>query len=176
MTIEKNALPTRKSVRLRNYDYSTPGAYFITICTYNRNNIFGDIVRQNDFERPKIFLSKIGEIAKSEILKIERHYQNIKIDKYTIMPNHIHLIVCITERINPFPTMIKYDIPNVIGKYKAAVTRNVGKAFMPSERNRIWQTSFNDHIIRGEEDYLEIWRYIDENPAKWCEDCFFSCE
>ena len=85
--------------------------------------------------------------------------------KYVIMPNHIHLTVQITERINPFPT-IKCDVSNIVGKFKAAVTRNVGKAFMPSANENIWQTSFHDHIIRGEEDYLKIWNYIDTNPQK----------
>ena len=78
------------------------------------------------------------------------------------MPNHIHLLIRITERINPFPTK-RYDIPNVIGKYKAAVTRRVGNAFMHSVKLR--QTSFHDHIIRDEADYRRIWTYIDTNPA-----------
>ena len=85
------------------------------------------------------------------------------------MPNHIHIIVQIAERINPFPTK-KYDLSNVIGKYKAAVTRTVGNAFMHSAK--IWQTSFYDHIIRDEADYQRICNYIDTNPAKWNEDRF----
>jgi len=84
------------------------------------------------------------------------------------------MILQITERINPFPTQIKYDLPNVIGKYKAAVTRAVGKAFMPSEPPKLWQSSFHDHIIRNEMDYLSIWKYIDENPSKWKSDCFYK--
>lgn len=166
-------LPKRKSNRLKEYDYSTPGAYFITICTYNRKNIFGNIANGDIFNVPKIILSPIGKIANSEISNIEGHYSNIKTEKYSIMPNHIHMIIRITERINPFPT-IKYDIPNVVGKFKAAVTRHVGKAFMPSEKIIIWQDSFNDHIIRGEKDYNEIWKYIDNNPTKWKEDEFYT--
>ena len=122
---------------------------------------------------PKIKLTDIGEFAKQELLNIERHYDNIKIDKFVIMPNHIHLIIQITERINPFPT-INFNISNVVGKFKAAVTRNVGNAFMHSEKNQIWQRSFHDHIIRGENDYLKIWNYIDTNPQKWKEDCFYT--
>lgn len=106
-------------------------------------------------------------------MNIETHYENIKIDKFAIMPNHIHLIIKIAERINPFPTS-KYDISNVIGKYKAAVARNVGNAFMHSEKIKIRQTSFHDHIIRNENDYLRIWKYIDTNPIKWLEDCFYT--
>ena len=91
------------------------------------------------------------------------------------MPNHIHLLIRISEPegINPFPT-IKYDISNVIGKFKAGVSRIVGNAFMHSENKTIWQRSFHGHIIRDEKDYLKIWEYIDENPLKWEEDCFYK--
>ena len=164
-------LSKRKPTRLREFDYSQNGAYFITICTHKKQKILCDIVGEGLYDIPKNNLSEIGKIAEQELLNIERHYDNIKIHKYVIMPNHIHLIVRIMERINPFPTK-KYDISNVIGKYKAGVTRIVGKAFMPSEK--IWQRSFHDHIIRNENDYLKIWNYIDTNPQKWKEDCFYS--
>lgn len=166
-------VPKRKNVRLPNYDYSTPGYYFITICTWHKRKIFGNIDGGDIFNAPKMSLSVIGGIAELEVSEIEKHYQNVIVDKYTIMPNHIHMIIRITERINPFPTMGRCDIPNVVGKFKAAVTRNVGKAFMPSAAPQIWQSSFHDHIIRGEKDYLRIWQYIDDNPAKWAEDCFY---
>ena len=159
----------RKSIRLNGYDYSTPGAYFITICAYNRKNIFGEIVAGDIFNLPEIKLSEIGIIANDEILKIQDHYENIKVDKYTIMPNHIHMIIRITERINPFPTTKKYDVPNVVGKYKAAVSRNIGEQL---DKMNIWQKSFYDHIIRTEQDYNEIWIYIDENPSKYAEGKF----
>ena len=166
-------LPKRKPTRLKNFNYSQNGYYFITICTHNKQKILCDIVGDGAFDVPKIKLTDIGKFAKQELLNVEKHYDNINIDKFVIMPNHIHLIIKITERINPFPT-IKYDISNIIGKFKAAVTRNVGNAFMHSEKNRIWQTSFHDHIIRGENDYLKIWNYIDTNPQKWKEDCFYK--
>ncbi|MBR5262244.1 MAG: transposase, partial [Clostridia bacterium] len=142
-----------------------------TICTKDRRNLFGEISCDS------VALNNIGLIVNNEINNIEKHYTNIKIDKYIIMPNHIHMIITIIEQpcsagINPCPT-IKYDIPNVVGKLKAAVTRNVGNAFMHSENGNIWQSSFNDHIIRGEKDYLKIWEYIDTNVLKWESDCFY---
>ena len=102
-------------------------------------------------------------------------YKHISIDKYVIMPNHIHIIIVISEaeRINPFTT-IKYDIPNIIGKFKAGVTRIVGNAFMHSVREKIFQASFHDHIIRGEKDYQKIWEYIDTNVIRWEQDCFYN--
>ena len=91
------------------------------------------------------------------------------------MPNHVHMIICISdaEGINPFPTK-KNDISNVIGKFKAGVTRIVGNAFMHSEKTRIWQSSFHDHIIRDRYDYEKIWEYIDTNVLKWELDCFYT--
>ena len=156
----------RKQIRLNEYDYCQNGAYFLTICTDNRNCILSTVWGDS----PK--LTKIGQIAERELLKVESHYDNIKIDKYVIMPNHIHLIIIIKERINPFPTK-KYDISNVIGKYKAAVTRSVGDAFMHPKKS-IWQRSFYDHVIRNKEDYLSIWNYIDTNPQKWQEDKYYN--
>ena len=164
-------LPNRKRVRLKNYDYRQSGYYFITICTYQKQKTLSTIERNGVCGNVKTILSPIGVIAERELLKIEAHYDNVKIDKYVIMPNHIHLIVTITERINPFPTK-KYDISNIIGKYKAAITRSVGNAFMHSEN--IWQRSFHDHIIRDENDYRKIWNYIDSNPIKWQDDCFYT--
>ena len=114
--------------------------------------------------------SAIGKIAKVCLLDIETHYENVKIDNWVIMPNHIHMLIQITERINPFPTKA-FDISNVVGKYKASVTRAVGNAFMHS--GKIWQSSFYDHIIRNEHDYLSIWEYISGNPSKWLDDQFF---
>ncbi len=169
-----NDLPKRKLIRLKDYDYSTPGAYFITICTKDRKHLLGTVKNE------QMLLTEIGQITEQEIKKIESHYHNIKIDKYVIMPNHIHMIIVIldAERINPFPTIkaLKYDIPNIVGKFKAGVTRIVGNAFMHSAKGSIWQCSYNDHIIRGEKDYDKIWEYIDTNVLRWEKDCFYTSE
>ncbi len=162
--------PNRKLPRLQEYDYSTPGAYFVTICSHNKNCIFGTIVPGHNIGEAHMQLSPVGKIARQCLLDIESHYDNIKIDNWVIMPNHIHMLIRIEERINPFPT-IKFDISNVIGKYKAAVTRCVGNAFMHS--GKIWQSSFYDHIIRNDEDYKSIWTYISGNPSKWMDDYFY---
>ena len=169
-------LPNRKPTRLKEYDYSSPGAYFITICVKDKKHILGKIVGGDAHIVPKNELTPIGEIVDQEILKIESAYTNIHIDKYVIMPNHIHMIIRISEPegINPFPTMKKYDISNVIGKFKAGVTRSVGNAFMHSEKKSIWQSSFHDHIIRNKQDYKMIWEYIDTNPIQWEDDCFYN--
>ena len=132
------------------------------------------IVGDGVLDVPECRLSHIGRIAETELLNIEKHYDNVVLDKYVIMPNHIHLLLRLTERINPFPTT-KADIPNIVGKFKAAVTRNVGKAFMPSEKPVLWQRSYHDRIVRNEAEYLKIWNYIDTNRIRWKSDCFY-CE
>lgn len=168
-------LPNRKRNRLTGYDYSSPGIYFVTICTKDRAPILSRISAGTTvLDDPQNELSEIGKLVHMEICNIETHYKNVAIDKFVIMPNHVHLLIRITERINPFPTK-RYDIPNVVGKFKAAVTRAVGKAFMPSAPKPLWQSSFHDHIVRGEKDYKKLWEYIENNPAKWALDCLF-CE
>ena len=140
-------LPMRKRNRLIGYDYSSAGYYFITLCTRDSVNLFGEIVNG------EMYLSDCRTIAKSGLLNISSHYDKIHIDKSVVMPNHVHLIVVIdpAERMNPFPTGA--DIPNVIGKYKAGVTRTVGDAFM---RSKIWQKSCHNHILRDEAEHQRI--------------------
>lgn len=167
MTFQNRKLP-----RLKEYDYSTPGAYFITICTHDKLHYFGNIVQGKAANVVQMQYSPVGKIAKNCLLDIQSHYQNIKIDNWVIMPNHIHILIRITERMDPFPTEKRYDIPNVIGKYKAAVTRAAGNTFMYS--GKLWQSSFYDHIIRNDEDYQNIWQYISGNPSRWMEDSFYT--
>ena len=169
-------LPKRKSTRLRNYDYSTAGYYFITICTYDKKCILSNIVGDGVYDIPKTILSPYGKIVEKYIQKKNSQYNNICIDKYVIMPNHIHLIINISEISKennvlcgmsqaPYPTA-NAIIPKFISLFKRYCNREIG--------NNIFQRSFHDHIIRGENDYLKIWNYIDTNPQKWKEDCFYN--
>ena len=163
-------LPKRKPTRLRGYDYSTPGAYFVTICTQNRECISGNIVGQEQAPA-EIHLSKYGKIAKDQLLDLENRYKSIKIDKYTIMPNYIHVIFIIdnTAGASPCPT-----ISDIICSFKSLTTRICNKS--DNKHKKIFQTSFHDHIIRGDNDYRKIWEYIDTNPLKWELDCFYTDE
>lgn len=157
-------LAKRKPNRLKNYDYSRSGAYFITICTKNRRNLLwevgADIIRQ-----PNPLLSGYGKVVDIAINEINFHYTNLIVDKYVIMPNHIHLIILITLResgqIISAPTL-----STVIGQMKRCVSKQIGFS--------IWQRSFHDHIIRNELDYQNIWQYIDTNPLSWEKDCFYT--
>ncbi len=158
-------LPKRKPTRMKGFDYSTNAAYFITICTHNRTNILCDIVGAGS-ARPK----PAGIIAEKYIHKMVEKYENIAVDKYVIMPNHIHLLLIIDNNgtADPSPT-----VSRVIGWYKYVVTKEICQT-AGSEDNRIFQRSFHDHIIRGEKDYRKIYEYIESNPSIWIEDCFYK--
>lgn len=158
-------IPKRKRTRLKDFDYSANGYYFVTVCTQNKLNILSFV--GEGFTLPK--LKKYGKIVQQNIEMINAKYPTIIPEKYVIMPNHIHLLIKIENdgRGNPSPT-----ISNVVGWFKYFATKEINLADGVSER-KIFQRSFHDHIIRGESDYLKIWNYIDTNPIKWKDDCFY---
>ena len=163
----QDEMPKRKANRLSNFDYSQSGYYFITICTHNRNKILSKIIVGQGLapaeKIAKTELTAYGKIANQELLNLQKRYVNIKIDKYIIMPDHIHAIIVIkqTAGASPRPTL-----SNVVCAFKSMVTR---KCHSLTPKIQIWQTSFYDHVIRGENDYSELWKYIDNNPAKSAE-------
>jgi len=164
-------LAVRKLNRLKGYDYSRNGVYFVTICTNKHHEIFGEIVGAGlvpTVVTPIVQLSENGKIAENEIMKIEQHYDCVFIDCFVIMPNHVHLIIIIsndsgraTGRASPSPTL-----GNVIGGYKSGVSRLCG---FP-----VWQRSYHDHIIRDIDEHFKIAEYIKNNPATWLRDCFHA--
>ncbi len=166
-----NNIPKRKPTRLKDYDYSTPGMYFLTICIKNRAHLLGEIVGCGDFDAPKMVLSDYGVILDKYINLMNNKYSHIDIDKYVIMPNHFHLILHIKEYKNgASETAAPYN--NEMSKFISLLKRYCNHEY---EKN-IWQTSCNDHIIRGKKDYQKIWEYIDTNVLKWEKDCFYTSE
>jgi len=151
-------LPKRKPNRLLEYDYSTPNAYFITICTHNKKNLFwtnvGAII-----DRPKnVPLTSHGKMVQSSIEDIPKHYPSISVDHYVIMPNHVHLLLQINTD-DDGRSMIAPTISTAVRLMKGAVSKQAGFA--------VWQKGFYDHVIRNQQDYDEIWQYIENNPRKW---------
>lgn len=144
---------TRKSPRIPYYDYSRENYYFLTLCTQDKKCLFGSVN----------VLALIGEIVRRHIEQIEDHYRSVKVDKYVVMPNHIHIILCLNCNTQT-------NVEQVIGQFKSGVTREVRK-FYPDIK--VWQRSFHDHVIRNQEDYERIWLYIEGNPQRWAEDCSF---
>ena len=171
MTMENEKdLPKRKDPRLKGFDYSSTGAYFLTICTQNRKNILSMIVGEGS---PLPRLSPYGKIAESWIQKIPEKYPEVSVDRYVIMPNHIHVLLSIAKdggRGDPSPT-----VDAVIGWLKYQITKEIN-ALQGSVGEKIFQRSFFDHIVRNRDDYYEICKYIHENPACWYHDKLFSEE
>ncbi len=158
-------LPKRKPTRLKNFNYSQNGYYFITICTHNKQKILCDIVGDGAFDVPKIKLTAIGNIVEKHILSTN-NIPNLSVNKYVIMPNHIHLILSIQNGTSKASSPTNNIISHSISTLKRFINNDVGY--------NIFQRSFHDHIIRGENDYLKIYNYIDTNPQKWKEDCFYK--
>lgn len=146
----------RKINRLQNFDYSSNGAYFITICSKNRLNIFSEISYDGS-----VSLSKIGYIIDKELSDITPIYKNVFIDKYVIMPNHIHLILRLDNTIDEDTPKIS----RIIQQFKGTVTKQSGAP--------VWEKGFYDHIIRNQSDFDTKWNYIDMNPLKWSDDEFY---
>ena len=142
--------PERKPNRIPQYDYSLPNYYFITICTHQKQCIFGTVKQLNGF----------GQIAAELLLHIPKHFPNAIVDKYVVMPNHIHAIIILRDAS---PDARK-DLSVILGQYKAAVSQQLHRS-MPGRT--IWQKSFYDHVIRSEKGYQAAWCYIDENPVRW---------
>ena len=161
MSVEEKR-PERKPTRIKNYDYSSAGAYFITICTKNRAEILCNIVGGDVLDAPiKVRLLPYGEIAEKYIKQLNEYYENILVEKYVIMPDHIHILLRVKKgasRTSP-PTRQHSSVSRYVSTFKRFCNKEYGE--------NIWQESFFDHIIRNNEDYEEHIKYIHENPTKW---------
>lgn len=164
--------PERKPNRLAGYDYSQPGAYFVTICTQDRRCVLSHIVGGGAFDAPHVELTEYGKIAEKYICSGNR-MERLSVDKYVIMPNHIHMILLVSESqcgtgvagTSRAPSPTNQTVPRFVGAFKRFCHAEMGE--------KIFQRSFYDHVIRGETDYNEIWQYIENNPARWTQDEFY---
>ncbi len=161
-----NRLPKRKSNRLTGFDYSYCNSYFLTICTKNKQKLFGKVVGA-PIGRPYCDLSEYGKIVDEAVNNIEKKYDRVRLDKYVIMPDHIHLLITILPAENGRP-MGAPTISNMVNQLKGYVTKRIG---FP-----IWQKLYYDHIIRDEEDFNTKWEYIDNNPISWFDKNKIDCE
>ena len=161
-------METRKHTRLKDYDYSQPGAYYITVCVKNRRSILSAIVGRG--LAPAVpELSSYGMIVKEELFNLEKRYDYIKVDRYVIMPNHIHVILILGEKTagaSPRPTVC-----DAVCAWKSLSAARCRKQNL---QGALWQTSFYDHVIRDEQDYIIRAEYIENNPARWAEDEYYS--
>lgn len=148
----------RKKNRLQNYDYSTTGYYYITICTKNFIEYFGKISNE------KMKLNNLGKIADSRCREIPDHYDNIEIEINKVMPNHIHLIIILNETGKDSEKKKIGLISTVIKSYKGMVTKEIRKSFDTTFK---WQRSYYDHIIINEKSLYRISSYLKHNELKW---------
>ena len=166
------SLTERKSLRLKAWDYSGAGYYFVTVCTQDRAHLFWDMdVGRAGLEPAPT--NALGELVAQTWLGLPAHTVGIHMDKFVVMPNHFHGIValengCVGAGSKPART----PLPEVMRQFKTFSARKINQV-RGTPGQAIWQRSYYDHIIRDESDYLRIWQYIDTNPAKWKEDEYF---
>ena len=172
----------RHSIRLKEYDYTQPGGYFITMVTYQREHLFGEI------ENEEMKLSKFGLAAKQQWEKLPKRFSNIEIGAFVIMPNHVHGIIRIIERTGTagtsetlgsdssrraqteaFQKPVPSSIPTIVRSYKSAVSYRIN-LMRCTDGVPVWQRNYYEHVIRDHEDWDRIERYIESNPSRWAED------
>ena len=167
---DKKELPQRKHPRRDNYDYSAVGEYFVTICTQNRRQVLSRIVGRGlaPAETNEIEYTVFGKIAEKQLLLLENRYPYLMVDEYVIMPNHIHALLSLNENTtgaSPRPTIM-----DIVCAYKSLTTRECKKNGFDG---KLFQTSFYEHIIRGQKDYEKAVNYIFENPSRWyCDELY----
>ena len=181
--------PKRRSIRLRGYDYSTPGAYFITACTHNRLLLFGRVVDG------KVETNRIGAVVEDCWSKLPDHYDHVAIDAFVLMPNHIHGVIIIEDTsvtvgagqqppakdtrttvgagLKPaLPATIdpkRHGVPEIVRAFKTFSARRINQ-MRASAGTPVWQRGFYDHVIRGEDELDRVRTYIMDNPRRWHED------
>ncbi|MCB9434645.1 MAG: transposase [Ardenticatenaceae bacterium] len=180
----------RRSIRLAGYDYTQAGAYFITICTHNRQNLFGEVVAG------EMVLNENGRIVAACWLDLARHFPHITLGEWVVMPNHIHGIIVIvvgrgeasaTKTVDN-PDGLRADAsplqpqPNgtdsgsigaMVQNFKSVASRKINKQ-RGTPGTPVWQRNYWEHIIRNEQAYQRIAHYIANNPAQWDADSLWS--
>jgi len=182
-------LPVRKYIRLKNYDYSQYGPYFVTFCVEDKCQILGDIVVGSGFHaRPQVELTDIGRETQKTIEYITSNDQRIEISQYIIMPNHVHMIVILNDigigddvvgignnAVGVSDNAVGHGSPtlqSVVGRIKSYTAKQFSE-ICGTKYQTIWQRSYHEHIIRNEVEYEKISKYIDENPTNWETDRYF---
>ena len=169
----------RKNLRMGEYDYSLPGLYFITICTHNKKAILSKIVGAHHDAPAVVALTPYGKIVEKAIKELPERFK-LNIEKYVIMPDHIHLLIELADyeryeraiRESPLQISSKDSAKNrslmaqCIGYLKTSVTKEIHKI---EPTLKVWQRGYYDHVIRNDADYSKHYDYIVDNPALWTE-------
>ena len=171
---EKIMNKNRQSIRLRGYDYSQSGAYFVTICTQNKKCFFGGITNE------KMLLNDSGRMINMIWNELPSNYSGVNVDEFQIMPNHVHGIIILDNRQPRWhngqpqgvaPTAAGLSLPDVIHRFKSLTTaryrHGVKQKQWPPFPGKLWQRNYYEHIVRDENELNDIRRYIMDNPKKW---------
>lgn len=160
----------RRSIRLKGFNYASPGAYFVTICTHGRERLFGQI------KGGAPALSPHGQVVAETWRRIPRHFAHVQVDAFVVMPDHIHGIVVIRERLacarlesggRPKGTA-PGSLPAIVQNFKAVSARRIN-GLRGSPGRRVWQEDYYEHIVRDEAALAAIRQYIENNPRRWRE-------
>ena len=157
-------LPVRKSPRLKGYDYSTAGAYSLTLCSYRYQHLFGTIEQQ--IHENLFHFSDIGLIVRETMKELANRFPEFEIINYQIMPNHIHILVLKTDLVLPSVRTIS----DFVCAFKSLTWAAVNNIY-PGKK--VWKDSFHDHIIRNERDMSIHWDYIEQNVNRWQSDKYY---
>ena len=171
----------RRSIRLKEYDYSQAGWYFVTVCTHEKICQFGNIINM------KMIFNDGGKIAETCWLDIPKHYPNVELDEFVIMPNHVHGIIVINDKnvgvqnfesqqnvesqYNKFQNIIPRSLGSIVRGFKIGVTKWFRQN---TDVYTVWQRNYYEHIIRNDNELYRIRKYILKNPFKWNDDKYFS--
>jgi putative transposase len=169
----------RRSIRLKDYDYAQAGAYFVTVCTHNRECLFGEII---DAE---MRLSEYGQIVVASWQDIPRHFDCVELDAFVVMPNHLHGNLTIIDDVgakhfsaelppkNASPLQPHGTQSNSLGailqNFKSVSTRKINQA-RDTQGAPVWQRNYHEHIVRNEREWNAIREYVANNPANWLKD------
>lgn len=165
----------RKNLRLRDYDYSSSGFYFITICAKNREHQFGMVVGAGPCAGPKMVLNDVGLMVESVWKEIPGHYPGVGIDQFIVMPNHVHGIIRLMSSIGrPRGAAPTIGLPDVIHRFKSLTTTRychgvTSQHWLPFSGS-LWQRSYYERVIRNENELNEIRQYVLNNPTTWEQD------
>jgi REP element-mobilizing transposase RayT len=156
----------RRSIRLKGYDYSALGAYFVTLCIQDRLNLLGRM------EGPHVALTPAGEMARRAWEAMPEHYPEVGVDTFVVMPNHLHGIVLLRGADHPEDKVT--SLGDVIKRFKSVTTRlyitGVSEQAWTPFPGRLWQRNYYEHIIRSDEDLWATREYIHNNPSQWAQD------
>jgi REP element-mobilizing transposase RayT len=158
-------VPQRISARLPAFDYTRPGAYFVTVCTHERRCVFGRVQNRG------VLLSKGGQIVEEEWLRTAEKRPYVMLDSYVIMPNHVHGVIIIQEHVRPSSLtrsagLTRQSLSSIVGGFKAAASRRIA-LLTDIGRPHLWQRGYHEHIVRNDDDLRSIREYIANNPARW---------